>query len=191
MSTLRLTKQIRKNIVSKAVDHKFVPMESALKNKEIVLRDKIYDTVVPFWVRQKAQEFPQQNLLNKQSCMPVFGAGGCNYIFKFDSYVLFPREAESPSAYYYSTQYRVNIDKLDSSLAIEFGTFLSDKQKISTQREELSRKILSVLSSYNTYKRMAENWPEGYEFYKHYETHMTPPAIILSTTEINSILGLV
>lgn len=165
-------------ITREAMEKKYRPLYNALRDEEYVLAEECYNTLFPKEVLDQVNALPD---LWKRKCSCLsFNVAGWNISLNIG------REVVTPP-----NNHCTRLGTIEGKLA---DIVKDHQQREKTLRENHQKdelKLKAFLSSFRTFKRLREVWPEGLEFYERHdkiaEKSQVPATI---TNDINAMLGL-
>ena len=175
----KITKDQKEKIARRAAEFAFKKRKEVTARREAKLAVECYNHIFAKKIRDAINACPD-GWLRKCKCLQ-FNVGGWS--------VTLCSESEYP------TPYSNHCGNLGNIPAGE----LCDKvqahvQEVAKNKEDYSKlyyKILSMLTSFNSFKAMRENWVEGVEFYKDMDVDRVSPQLPANIiSDINKQIGL-
>lgn len=183
----RLTKDLRLSIANAAVDHSFNPKAEALKVAEDALAREAYAFVISD-AEVKAAEAMPSNWYRRDPCLR-FNVGGYTLRLQLiGDGVPVPYRAKGEE---YGGYHCGNLGSIPAGdLCDRIREHAQAVEALKAERRTAFRAVFSMLEGVTTLKRLAEVWPDGEQFYKHYSS--TPAASLpaVRVDEINAMLGI-
>lgn len=185
---VKLTKIMREAIARRAINASFDPKAQALAQEEDRLAREAYEACYTADEREQADAIPKY-WLRRDPCLN-FNVGGFRIrLCTITDHLPVPYQAKGDGYGGYSCHpSHGTITEGDLHDRIRAHAVAGEALKQS--RVETERRLLAMLSSVGSLKKLREVWPEGEAFYSQYEVKPValPPAIRMD--EINAALGL-
>lgn len=219
MASPRITQSMREQITNNALLHRFTDDVNKMSVTMSKLAEQAYHFVFsPDDI--KAMEHLGESVLTMSGSIVVRMAGEIRTM-DFDGYLIrnhtgtalrfggtvFPNKLQAdivellmPFTDRYSrqneaywTRFTIKRDsKAKSKFCDDVLAAEADEEKLKSAIDEASTKLMSLLESVQTFKKLRAIWPEGAQFYDQYDVDhtLTPkvPAVII--TDINKSLGI-
>lgn len=176
---MRLTQEIKGNIVNKAIADKYEPIVADMLKREHKLAQQCYNSVYTKSVRDAVAVVPE-GWFRLDSCLR-FNAGGYDVRLEAGEKYRTPHQTSC---------YRLG--NIDGELADKVKKLVEEKKSTNDEANRDRTKLAGFLAQFNTFKQLHTSWPEGKKFYEKYDIENPVkagvPAVI--TEEINSMLGI-
>lgn len=174
----RITEDTRKRIAVAAINHKYAPINEAVKAEEAALALECHRAVYPAAELAIIATLPKDWI---RSCKCLrFNAGGWT--------VELCASEEQPT---HASSYCTTLGTITGELADRVQAFAQRKKTMKQEHDEALRQMLGFLESFKSFKQLRDAWPEGVEFYKQYD--VTRPAAgvpAVRVAAINEMLGI-
>lgn len=179
MTTLRLTKQDRESVLTKALDDAFAKQREELSREENKLGRDCYSFLFADKVRKTAAALPS-GWLREDSCLRI-NFRGMQTVLNIQGSVKVP-----------SNRYNCNSlgQILDEDLNARFLSFSAKGDKFKAEKAAAAIALSALLERMTTLKQLQEGWPEGAKFYAHLKPREETKVPALQIATINQMLGL-
>jgi hypothetical protein len=173
-----ITKSLVETIARDAMEKKYNPVYNALLEEEYGLAEECYNSLFSKEVLDQINALPD---LWKRTCSCLsLNVGGWNLSLHIGRQVVIP-----------PNNHCTRLGVIEGELAERVKNHQEREKTVREKHHNEHLKLKVFLSSFKTFKKLREVWPEGAEFYHFYEK--TAEKIQLPTTitkDINTVLGL-
>lgn len=189
---MRLTNQLREQIISDIVDALTTKEETTLKKRESALGIQCYNHLFTKRQRDIMNELPR-GWLPEDTCLQ-FNVGGMAVSLTTDKPVRVPFRQDVSVDETVGT-YRSGCKRLgniaDEELKQKFLGLHSDQEALKVKVRKMRTDTKAMLDSVQTYAQLEKNWPEGKKFYGKYKPkHGDSQLPAIRVQELNKTLGL-
>jgi len=181
----KLTKYTRERIAAQAVAFAFDPKEEALKAQEDALAREAHAAVFKKAELDAIKKVPA-NWIRLDPCLRFNVGGQRLYLRTIDDGLPVPYKIGDYAGY--SCREIGAIEPGD--LCDRIQTHAQAVEKCKTELRQAYIKVIALLDSVTTIKRLREVWPEGEPFYSKYEAQPAQKLPAVPASEVNAMLGI-
>lgn len=181
---MRLTNNIRQEIVRNAMALRFDKLQKEINLEENVMAEKVYDHFV-------TKEMVDAITVLEKSGLSFFGKKAIAFIVYLDSYeikmCMSGKSRVMPAGWHEFNMHTRN----DGKLAKDVLEFHHRRKQLSADREKAERQLMVLLKSVYSTDSLAKVWPEGAKLYS---SPPLPKAMAglpaVQIAELNKMIGL-
>jgi len=177
----RLTNEIRRQIITKLLDHGFSKRHAALRAEENALALELYNDIYSPEIQAQMQALPAGFLQARSTILCQFGNDCGVLFFKGDAGKRMAEKHVGLVAKVYS---------VNSHFAMKYAELDFKKKMLSEERIQAKSTADGILYSVHTVEKLLEAWPECKPFVEAVTPMPKPLLPALPIPEINAMLGL-
>lgn len=185
---MRLNAVMKKQVIDKAIAHRFKDRKAAMVKERHALGMALYDSLYGDRALKRALASVPTALLS----FPRYTEGVGAYASTVATFTIGGEYHNYPVLATVPIPHNARMTITDQALVDRHRAYMSDAEKLEADQSKVVTTLTAMLGNIQTDKRLAEDWPEGRQFYKSLPkdfpfNHQVPAVQI---AELNSLLGL-
>lgn len=189
---MRLNAEMKKEVVTKAIEHAFAKRQKVIDIEGVAIGTAAYRKCFsPATIKHATALGEPWVLVGKNHYGTATEINILQFCINGEYHNLtFPSSLPTPR--HFSNEDRKYLRIKDDALAERNSTHIAAQQKLVEERNKVRATLEAMLARISTYPSLEKNWPAGKPFYKHLPTkypfrHQVPAVLI---DELNTALGI-